>query len=230
MKLQSTEMTRKELYEFLEQSEEGITIYAKDLNYIESLDFEQKDKIEETLYKIRTETGFVIFLGEKIHIIIPPFPVEENKFIDKIDTSHLEEILKRRYVLGVVLLRTGEYSLGVFDDRKLITSKTGGRYIKRKHKKGGWSQKRFSRLREEEIQKLFKEVCEQARKKFDGYKIDYLFLGGDRLTLKSFLRKCDYLNKFPRFKRILNVRHIKKKTLERVLEEIWKSKVYTIRI
>ena len=129
-----------------------------------------------------------------------------------------------------MLPRLGEYSLGVFEEEKLKSHKTGTQFVSGQTKAGGQSAARYERIREGQINDFFKKVCSKLKEKFSPYetKIDYVFFGGDSEVKKLFLKNCSYMKKFKVLERVLNIRHMKHEALKNSLREVWKFKVYEI--
>ncbi len=177
-------------------------------------------------------TGAAIFwngLGNK-HIVMPPFPIVENKVtVGRPDVSAVYEILERRYIIGVVLVAWGSYALGVFDAGNLVAGKTGTGYIHKKHKKGGRSQKRFARRTEEQKKDFLRRVGNRIEERFGDFAPDYIFFGGNRLILKPLIQESKYLQtKAGKISsRILDVRYADREALAGSLAEITKSLVFT---
>jgi len=70
--------------------------------------------------------------------VLPPFPITEDKISPgKFDASSLLAALERAYVIGVVLVTWGTYSIGIFQRDNLVKSETGTGYIHQEHRKGG---------------------------------------------------------------------------------------------
>jgi peptide subunit release factor 1 (eRF1) len=91
--------------------------------------------------------------------VLPPFPIRESKIsLAELNTSLLYETLERKYVIGLVLLTWGSYSIGVSDHENLIESKTGTGYIHKGHRKGGRSEKRLARRTEEQERDFLTKV------------------------------------------------------------------------
>jgi hypothetical protein len=180
----------------------------------------------------RYGTGAAIFwngIGNQ-HIVIPPFPIAENKVsVGKLDVSVLYEVLERRYVIGVVLVAWGSYALGIFDAGNLVAWKTGTGYIHKKHKKGGRSQRRFARRTEEQKKDFLRRVSNRIEERFGSFAPDYIFFGGNRLILSPLIGECRYLQtKASRISpRTLDVRYADREALVSSLAEIIKSLVFT---
>jgi hypothetical protein len=179
-----------------------------------------------------SDTGSVLFVRDSdITLIVPPFPVEETDAYSEVYTRTLVDLVSRPHTVGVFLLRLGGFSTGVFRDGFLIDSKTGARFVKNRHRKGGQSQRRYDRIREKQVHLLFEKACQEAREKLEPLEeeIEYMLLGGDRLTLLAFRKECDYFERFgPRLmRRVLQVPgDPRKATLEAMPTEVWSSEVY----
>jgi len=177
-------------------------------------------------------TGAAIFwngIGSK-HIVLPPFPIAENKVsAGKLDVSILYEVLERRHVIGVVLVAWGSYAVGIFDAGNLVEWKTGTGYIHKKHRKGGRSQKRFARRTEEQKKDFLRRVGNRIEERFGSFAPDRIFFGGNRLILKPLIQECKYLQtKASKISpRIIDVRYADREALVSSLAEITKSLVFT---
>lgn len=243
--------TKRRLYNFLTELKDSpgdfITLYVEPSSfpdYIGGLSVDPKhsryaDEIKEAI-NIKAiikkaegyKTGAAIFWeeNENKHIILPPFPITENKvLIGKLDTSPLYKILKRKYIIGVVLVTWGSYSVGVFEGDNLVESKIGTGYIHKRHKKGGRSQKRFARRTEEQKRDFLRRVSNRIEEKFKNYTLDYIFFGGNKLILKPLIKECEYLESRANriSERILDIRYADREVLGYILEEITKSLVFT---
>ncbi|HWR24775.1 MAG TPA: Vms1/Ankzf1 family peptidyl-tRNA hydrolase [Methanosarcina sp.] len=149
------------------------------------LDLVEK-KARNLLDKLDPETGMVFFYDLYRMIcetIVPPVPVSSQSwhFGHTFETSFLEESLDKNYRVLVLVLHAGESFIGfapdaqVFDTEELIRSS-----VKEKHSKGGFSQRRFERLREEDIAHHMDKVFEALDKILEENKpIDCVILTGD---------------------------------------------------
>ena len=238
-------MTRSRLERWLtdlEQPEgESIALYVKPGQlslYLESIGREYGSWLHEMkglpASLAESETGLVLFWSDdRKYVLLPPFPIDLNQFFPAWDASCLRTLLDRKYLLGVVLLRLGGYSVGVFEGDRLLTSKTGTRFVKGRHRAGGQSQRRFERRREEQTRELFDKACSVVRTKFADYekRLDYVFLGGDKLTLHAFLKRCEYLQGLAgkTLGRVLNVAKPRYEALRNAPTQIWKTRVFVVR-
>jgi hypothetical protein len=180
----------------------------------------------------RYDTGAAIYWQENgnNYIVLPPFPIAEDKIsLGKFDASPLLEALEQVYVIGVVLVTWGTYSIGVFHRDNLIKSKTGTGYIHKEHRKGGRSEKRFARRTEEQKKDFLRKVSNRIEEEFKNYTLDYIFLGANRLIRAPLLRECKYLQReVQKFcQRVLNIRYAHTEALNHSLKEITSSVVFT---
>ncbi|MBC8453140.1 MAG: hypothetical protein H8D69_01565 [Chloroflexi bacterium] len=121
--------------------------------------------------------------------LMPPFPIgetsETNLFAD------LRSFTSKHHVIGIILLRLGHWAVAIAEDGELVVTKTGSRYVKGQHRKGGQSSNRFRRGREKWIRELFDQAGEVASSRFRDYpgELEFLSLGGDRVVLGQFLKR-----------------------------------------
>ena len=180
---------------------------------------------------VESDTGIAGFRrGDEAMVVVPPFPIKADQLHAQWDPSPLLALLRSDYTIGVVLLRLGRFSVAVYQGDRLLSSKTDARYVKGKHHAGGTSQLRFQRIREGQIRKIYDKTCEAVQAQFAPYarELDYVFLGGEKITLNGLLKVCPALQKFQpiTLARRINVRDPKRDTLEQVPSILRESKVY----
>jgi hypothetical protein len=180
-----------------------------------------------------SDTGIAgLQAGTEALVIVPPFPILANKLVSLWDIDPLLAVLEADYTIGVVLLRLSRYLVAVFQGEQLVSSKTDSRYVKGRHRAGGSSQRRFERIREGQMRRIYDETCGVVRSQFGPHarQLDYILLGGERFTLSGFLKVCPYLQQFQGIilDRRLNVRDPKRDTLEEVRELLRQSRVYPL--
>lgn len=140
------------------------------------------------------------------------------------------ESLTRRHTIAFILLRLGSFAVGVAKDEKLVSSKTGTRYVKGRHRKGGQSQRRFERNREVWIARLYEKLCKTALDRIGPFELDLdaLAMGGDRHVLEGFAKRCNFANGLRR--RLPNIEVAVDrpglKSLERAVVRAWGCKVW----
>ncbi len=177
-----------------------------------------------------SETGLVVFAGRSQTVVVaPPFPVREDRSFQVLEPSSLEEVMARPLLVGVVLLRLGRYAVAVLRGRELVGSKTGARYVKRPHRAGGSSQRRFERSRERLVRELFDKTCQVTQDvltPFDG-RIDFMLMGGEQHTLDGLIRRCTFLQRLEpvMLRRTLEVHRPGREALEHIQHQVWRSRV-----
>ena len=181
-----------------------------------------------------SDTGAILFWSPaEAHIVQPPFPVESAGAYHGWHAGPLQSLLDRPWCIGVVLLRLGAYAVGIFEKDRLVISKTGTRFVKGRNRKGGSSSARFARRREEQARALFDKTCQLLHEKVEAYpgRLDHLLLGGDRLTLLAFERRCTYLRSLTgiHLRRVLNVDHPSLKALKALPRLIYMNRVVSFR-
>lgn len=182
---------------------------------------------------LKSDTGIAgLWDGAAGLVILPPFPLLENRLVAELDPTALLDVLEKDYTVGVVLLRLGRFSVAVYEGDQLRTSKTDARYVKGRHHAGGTSQKRFERIREGQMRLIFEKACRAVHAQFAPFagKLDYLLLGGERFTLNGLLKACPELESLRpiTLARRLNVRDPKRDTLEGVGTMLRESRVYPV--
>ncbi len=183
---------------------------------------------------LESGTGLAVMRsGSEGLVVVPPFPLTEDRAIAGWDPSPLLANVDSDHIVGVVLLRLGRSSVGVFQGDALLSSKTDARYVKGKHHAGGTSQRRFQRIREGQARKMYDKTCDAVRAQLTPHarELEYVVLGGDRITLGEFLKVCPHLRPFRdiTLQRRLNIRDPKRDTLEQVPELLRESRLYPVR-
>ena len=91
--------------------------------------------------------------------------------------------------VGVLLVRLGGYATGVFEGRRLLTSKVGSRQVHGRSAAGGWSQQRFARRREGQARTALGAAADTAARVLPPYagRLDAVIVGGDRRALETVL-------------------------------------------
>lgn len=218
-------------------SEPALTLYLPaesseaDLNQAQK-NIPYSDRIPEAAEKMALEstTGAVFFWGLSYKFLfLPNIPVTEKITLHGYNTERLRAALSRDYQVALILIRLGVYGIGLFQGANLVASKVGSGLIHSRHKKGGSSQRRFERHRDKQIEFFFGNICDRARQKLEPYMktIDYIYYGGEKGTINSFLAQCDYLHllKDKVAPVLLNVREPKQDSLIKCIEKIYSSTV-----
>ncbi|RXA17845.1 peptide chain release factor-like protein [Methanosarcina sp. MSH10X1] len=179
------------LKSFYSPSGDLLTVYLPpDTRLSDVLSEKLLERVEEEtrtlLDRLDSETGAVLFYD--LHRIVCeaialPVPITSPAWQlgNSFEVALLEEILSKDYRMLVCVLHAGESFIGftpdarVFDTEELIRSS-----VKEKHSKGGFSQRRFERLREEDIAHHMDKVIEALDRVLEENRsIDFVILSGD---------------------------------------------------
>ncbi|WP_410509156.1 Vms1/Ankzf1 family peptidyl-tRNA hydrolase [Methanosarcina hadiensis] len=182
---------------FCSSSEDLLTVYLpsgtrlSDVLPEKTLGFVEEET-RSLLDRLDTETGIVFFYDLHRMVseaIIPPFPVTSSAWHlrNNFETASLEENLNSPCRLLVLVLHAGESFIGfapdarVFDQEEFVRSS-----VKEKHSKGGFSQRRFERLREEDIAHHMNKVFETLDKVLEeNSPIDCIIMNGDTPLIRE---------------------------------------------
>ncbi len=218
-------------------SEPAMTIYlppgfnvSEVANITEVIPESEKIPVEAIDEAAKSESGAFFLWGQSFkYLILPPFPMHDKFVVYGYQVEQYRRMLTRELTIAVIIIRLGNYAIGLFKGEKLISSKVGTGLVHARHRKGGSSQRRFERHREKQIEYFFNRVCERTTAKLSEYvsDIDFIFYGGERNTVRKFVGSCEFLKTFEgrTKKKLLNIREARQKTLALAVEEVWSSKI-----
>ncbi|MFH1032003.1 MAG: Vms1/Ankzf1 family peptidyl-tRNA hydrolase [Chloroflexota bacterium] len=178
----------------------------------------------------QSQTGGILFWGpHHKYLVMPPFPVMKESVSNTCDIEPLLSLMHRGLLFGLIVVRLGEYGIGVVQGEKLLSSKVGTGLVHSRHRQGGSSSHRFERHREKQVETFFTRVCQHAREQLEPYarQLDYVLYGGTRETILDFRKQCHFLHDFDKITlaRLLNIREPKQSRLVEGIQEAWSSKV-----
>jgi len=186
-------------------------------------------QIKKAAAAIKSQRGGIILHSPQLFtlLLIPPFPIQESYTREGsvFVLDPLEEMMDTPVL--VVSAHAGETFLGVslsregFEAEELVESSVMG-----KHSKGGWSQRRFERLREEDIKSHVDLVSEKLAELMGKYKtlLKYAVLSGEESLIRQIAPAID----LPVVERRLEW-HDDRKTKE-LLQEVYGFTCYRIEI
>jgi len=175
-------------------------------------------------------TGAVFFWSPpRMHLVLPPFPIAEEYIANGYDVEPLRSLLSHDFLIALVLIRLGAFSIGICRGTELIDSKTGTGLVHARHKKGGSSQARFARHREKQIEQFLIRVCGHVREHIGPHarSLDYLVYGGARTTILSLRKRCPFLSEFDNriLRMLLDIPEPRKTVLEKAVATVWSTYV-----
>ena len=178
---------------------------------------------------VSARNGAALFWGDmRKCLVLPPFPLNEEAIFSGYVTKPLRQLVTNDYLIGLVLVHLGSYAIGICKGEKLISSKVGTGLIHGRHKKGGSSQQRFQRHRENQIREFLDRVCLHIREHFENnmQSIDYIVYGGPYQTILLLQKRCQILQSLE--ERVLTsiiVPTLRQRILETSINRIWSSSV-----
>jgi peptide subunit release factor 1 (eRF1) len=114
--------------------------------------------------------------------------VEPDPFAEWSDGFELDEAwLRPTGRFGFAVVRSDLFAYGAYEGRELLDSEGFTSDVKEQHSKGGFSQQRFERLRDEQID----EHLDECAKRLDARDPDRLFVVGERTVLGRFRDRAD---------------------------------------
>ncbi len=175
-----------------------ITVYVPQGQSLSDLKNSEKvvDQIDvnsqHLLGKIDSQTGYVLFydpFGMVREAVAPVFPLKDSmlKFGKTFDVKKLKVMANKDVGVCVVIVHAGESFVGFAPDKNgFETHQVVRSSVKAKHTKGGFSQRRFEKLRDEDIAHHIEKVRKVIKKVLDDdiNNIDYIITGGDSQLVK----------------------------------------------
>ncbi len=191
---------------------------------------------EHLLNKVaKSKTGFVLFALNNYNLpdntlIIPPVPVSSNFVADTIETLPLIDMLGRNYGIAIILIRLGNYAIGVASGDTIVSSKVGSGLVHGRHRQGGSSQGRFPRHRNKQIEAFLLRVCNHLKAIIEPHveSVDYIIYGGAWTTIAELKKRCHLLSTLnkPELPPILNIPDPKSRVLKDIVRNIWTCNVF----
>jgi len=165
----------------------------------------------------------------QMYLVLPPFPIAEEYITNGYDIGPLRSLLSQDFLIALVLVRLGTYSIGICRGTALIDSKTGTGLVHARHKKGGSSQARFARHREKQIEQFLNRVCSHVRERIESHarSLNYLVYGGARTTILSLRKQCPFLSQFEDriLRMLLDIPEPRRSVLEKTIGTVWSTDV-----
>ena len=217
------------------RNDDLLTAYLRPEEAVSDLDrFELDNSVKYMMARIESPTGIALFYNLKStgmapQIVAPPFMILESQWKRDyaFDTTQLQEILDTNRVICILLAHAGESFIGISDRERVIEYKIVRSSVKEKHTKGGMSQRRFERLRDEDI----RHHGEKARSAFEaliaGYKseLEMVVASGEHNLIKMITRD----NEFPLLLRSIDPKAVlEKQNIDKIRVLAWSSRWYVL--
>lgn len=115
-------------------------------------------------------------------------PVEPESFVEWAETFRIErEWFEPRGQYTLALVRSGLFAMGSYEGRERTAFHGFDSELRSQHSKGGFSQSRFERLRDEQID----SHLERCRTALEQRETDRLYVVGERSVLGEFMGRAD---------------------------------------
>ena len=181
-----------------------------------------------------SKTGAVLFWSPShwspshMYLILPPFPIAEKSFSQGFAVPPLRSLLLQDFRIALVLVRLGNYAIGICHGEAITGSKVGTGLVHGRHKKGGSSQGRFQRHREKQIEYFLNRVCGHLREYLEPQALDYVAYGGAWTTIRLLQKRCSLLQQFDDrlLPPLLDLPEPRRAVLETAVSRVWSSRVY----
>ena len=158
------------------------------------------------LFKKTPPNGLVIFCGNvskkegqpdiKIWSVEPPQPLPQKIYWcdQTFVLDPLKDMIREKEVYGLIVLDTGGADIGLLKGKKVVLEKHLDSLVPGKTSKGGWSQQRYQRIREEAKHEHLKKTGEIATRIFKEQKdLKGVIIGGPG-PLKDKFKEGEYLD------------------------------------
>ncbi len=178
----------------------------------------------------RSATGAAVFWGPSArHLVLPPFPVRERRSFSFYRVEPLRSLLQADLTVALILVRLGAYSIGLCRGERVLAGKAGTGNVHARHKNGGWSQHRYERHRDKQMEYFFERACDHLRELVEPHlaEVDYALYGGERHTLLAFRKQCGFAARFEDrvVERLLDVHDLTVSGLPEAVRLAWSSRV-----
>ena len=175
---------------------------------------------------VRSQTGAVFFLSPGRDCLwLPPFPIAERQETHGLAIAPLASLLRRDYLIALVLVRLGSYAVGVFHGEERQSSKVGTGLVHGRHRQGGSSAHRFERHRDKQIEYFLTRVCQHAREHLEpqARALEYLVYGSAWTTIRLLREQCPFLGrlKTPALPPLLDVPEPRQPVLEASIKRVY---------
>ncbi|MDM7934154.1 MAG: Vms1/Ankzf1 family peptidyl-tRNA hydrolase [Methanothrix sp.] len=176
---------------------------------------------------LRSGRGWLILRYPRLFtlLLVPPFPVDRRAIYEG-ESFQIEDVRRMLETPAIVVsAHAGDTLLGValgsegFQVLERVESQ-----VKEKHSKGGWSQRRFERLRDEDIKSHLDQVLLRLSEmtKSYGTAIKFVVLGGDQALVRRILPEV----RLPAIERRLE-RHDPRRP-DQLIDDLYGFKCYRI--
>lgn len=208
-----------------------ITIYLADGDKLETAAVKMVHEIDRNVLslieKIDSQTGKAVFYdtnGIVRLVIVPVFPIQHSEAVSsrKFEIENLKKSLSCEKCL-VLNAHAGETFIGIVESDSFVEHQVVRSSVMGKHSKGGWSQKRFEKLIEEDIRHHAEKVRNSLSSMLEEYgDIQNVIAGGDGKLVSMILegREFDVI--------IKNLAPVGKGNVDQVMRDVMSVRWYGV--
>jgi len=161
------------------------------------------------------------------------FPYAETALYRSYEPGPLKSMLEKDWKLALILVRLGQWAIGIFEGEKLLDGQAGTGLVHARHHKGGSSANRFARHREKQMEYFFTRIEGHAREVIEPHfkQLDHILYGGARDTLLRMQKQCHFFESLEGrvVNRLLDVREPRRSSLEEAVQRAFTSTVFEYR-
>ncbi len=177
----------------------------------------------------RSATGAAVFrCSAGGYLVLPPFPLPGADVFDGYEPGPLRLLLQKDWGIGLVIVHLGEYAVAYCQGERIVSSKAGRGLVHGRHKKGGSSQQRFQRRRDNQAREFLERVCLHAREHLEPRErtLEYVAFAGPRQTVLALRKQCPFLGSPRGFVLpLLDVPSAGREVLPGTVTRIWSSRI-----
>ncbi|MDZ7687817.1 MAG: Vms1/Ankzf1 family peptidyl-tRNA hydrolase [Halobacteriales archaeon] len=141
------------------------------------------------LQRVESKTGFVAF-GDDAGLLrvalVPPLAVEETRVEHGPRFALDRSLFELPEPHAVAVIRSDEYAGGVYSGGERLAFSSRSSEVKSQHSKGGYSQGRFERARDEEVKKHVRESADEFDATLAGHDVKHVFVAGESRVASDF--------------------------------------------
>jgi peptide subunit release factor 1 (eRF1) len=185
------------------------------------------------LQRVGSKTGLVAFgdgAGLLRVALVPPLAVEETRVEHGSRFALDRDLFELPETHAVAVVRSDEYAGGVYSgsgpEAQRLDYTSFSSDVKSKHSKGGYSQGRFERARDEEVKKHVRESAGEFDAMLAEHDVDHVFVAGDSRVASDFADEIT--TRVPVSKRTTDATGSGESFLRRGYETVESARLYAV--
>lgn len=178
---------------------------------------------EALLRRVDSGRGYVVYVDDYGLLrvcLVPPLPVEKQSVEHSSRFEVDRSLFRPDGQHAVAAIRSDTYAAGVYDGDRLAYSSVSSN-VKGGHSKGGWSQGRFERRREEQIEGHVEEAVKEYQEMVGSYDPGLVAVVGERKVAKLFAEEVG-----ADVTKAVDARGTGEEFLSDAYEKLWAARIY----